>query len=154
MSNLGYLEPFMRLALKEALIAYKNDEVPVGAIIVKNGVVCGTGRNQVIEKGSVVSHAEINAINQASKFLKNYRLIDCDLYVTLEPCHMCAKAIADARIRNLYFGACEPKMGSIISIDNFLDSSHLNHRVSYSFGYLQDDSRKLLQDFFRNKRGK
>ena len=114
----------MHLALQQAMKAYQLDEVPVGAIIVKNNIVIGEGCNQVIANNSVSSHAEINAINNASKYLKNYRLVDCDIYVTLEPCHMCAKAIVDARIKNLYFGAAEPKSGAIISVDNFFKKDH------------------------------
>ena len=89
----------------------------------------------------------------ASKKLNNYRLIGCDIYVTLEPCHMCAKAIIDARLSNLFFGAMEPKTGSIVSIDRFLDASHLNHKVNYSFGYLEADVASLLRSFFKDKRG-
>jgi tRNA(adenine34) deaminase len=143
---------FMSLALYQAQKASDLNEVPVGAVVVKNNQVISTGFNQVISHNSVASHAEINAIFLASQALGNYRLIDCDLYVTLEPCHMCAKAIVDARIKNLYFGALEPKTGAIVSIDSFLDSSHLNHRVNYSSGHLAPDSANLLKSFFRSKR--
>ena len=95
---------FMALALKEAKKAYALDEVPVGAVVVKNGEIVGAGFNQVISQKSVASHAEINAIISASNSLDNYRLNECDIYVTLEPCHMCAKAIVDARFKNLFFG--------------------------------------------------
>ena len=143
---------FMTLALDQAKKAYDLDEVPVGSIIVKNDEVISASFNQVISQNAVSSHAEINAIEIASKKLNNYRLIDCDIYVTLEPCHMCAKAIVDARLKNLFFGALEPKTGAIISIDRFLDASHLNHYVTYSSGYLQEDSANLLRNFFRSKR--
>tara|TARA_X000001036_G_scaffold359257_1_gene341908 strand:- start:1352 stop:1828 length:477 start_codon:yes stop_codon:yes gene_type:complete len=143
---------FMHLALEQAVKAYQLDEVPVGAIIVKNNVVIGAGCNQVIADNSVSSHAEINAINTASQYLKNYRLIDCDLYVTLEPCHMCAKAIVDARIKNLYIGALEPKSGAIVSVDNFLKKEYLNHIVSYEYGFLDNESSDLLINFFSSKR--
>ena len=139
-------------AMKMAKLAYDNDEVPVGAIIVKNEKIIGRGFNQVITKNSVSSHAEINAINQASKFTKNYRLNGCDIYVTLEPCHMCAKAIVDARINTLYFGAHEPKTGAIESIDQFLNRDHLNHKVLFSGGHLRESSAELLRKFFRLKR--
>ena len=115
-----YINHFMIEAMKMAKLAFDNDEVPVGAIVVNNGEIIGRGFNQVITKHSVSSHAEINAINQASQYIQNYRLKDCDIYVTLEPCHMCAKAIIDARIKSLYFGAHEPKTGAIESIDQFL----------------------------------
>ena len=142
----------MTLALNEARKAQDIDEVPVGSIIVKNDEVISASFNKVISQNSVTSHAEINAINIASKKLNNYRLVDCDIYVTLEPCHMCAKAIVDARLKNLFFGALEPKTGAIISIDRFLDASHLNHRVNYSSGYLEDDAANLLKYFFQSKR--
>jgi len=144
---------FMSLALKEARKAYDLDEVPVGSIIVHDGEVISSSYNQVVSQNSVIAHAEINSIILASKELNNYRLIDCDIYVTLEPCHMCAKAIVDARLRNLFFGATEPKTGAIVSIDRFLDASHLNHKVNFSSGYLEADSASLLRSFFKDKRG-
>jgi tRNA(adenine34) deaminase len=143
---------FMALALKEAKKAYALDEVPVGAVVVKNCEIVGTGFNQVISQKSVASHAEINAIISASNSLDNYRLNECDIYVTLEPCHMCAKAIVDARFKNLFFGALEPKTGSVVSIDKFLDSPHLNHKVNYSSGHLKKESSLLMQSFFQTKR--
>ena len=147
-----YLEKFMALAMELAEIAFKENEVPVGAVIVQDGMVIGTGFNQVIKKNSVSSHAEIIAINSASQTINNYRLNECEIYVTLEPCHMCAKAIVDARLKNLYFAAPEPKTGSIISIDNFLDKKFLNHKVHYEHGILQQKSSKLLRNFFESKR--
>ena len=135
-----------------AKLAFDNDEVPVGAIVVNNGKIIGRGFNQVVAKNSVSSHAEINAINEASKFIKNYRLQGCDIFVTLEPCHMCAKAIVDARIDTLYFGANEPKTGAIESIDQFLDRDDLNHKVLYSGGYMKEQSSNLLKKFFQSKR--
>ena len=143
---------FMILALTLAEKAYKKDEVPVGAIVVKDGEVIGKGFNQVIYKNSVVSHAEINAINHAGRTLKNYRLNNCDIYVTLEPCHMCAKAIVDARINHVYFAAREPKTGAVGSIDKFFERDHLNHLVTFSGGHLEAESSKLLKSFFKSKR--
>ena len=148
------LNHFMVEAMKMAKLAYDNDEVPVGAIIVMNEKIIGRGFNQVITKNSVSSHAEINAINQASKFTKNYRLKGCDIYVTLEPCHMCAKAIVDARINSLFFGANEPKTGAIESIDQFLSRIDLNHKVVFSGGLMRDESSNLLRKFFQSKRRK
>jgi tRNA(adenine34) deaminase len=142
----------MQEALNQAKIAEKLDEVPVGAVIVLNSKIIASGHNLNIKTNSVINHAEIIAINNASKLLKNYRLVNCDLYVTLEPCHMCAKAIVDARIRNLYFAASEPKMGSIISKDNFLDKTFLNHRVHFEHGILAEESSKLLKSFFSSRR--
>ena len=139
-------------AMNMAKLAFENDEVPVGAIVVYNGEIIGRGFNQVIKKHSVSSHAEINAINQASQYMQNYRLKGCDIYVTLEPCHMCAKAIIDARIKSLYFGAHEPKTGAIESIDQFLFRDHLNHKVVFSGGHLHEQSSDLLRKFFQSKR--
>ena len=143
---------FMLEALNMADLAFQNNEVPVGAIIVKDRKIIGKGFNQVIQHHSVSSHAEINAIYDAGQTLQNYRLIDCDLFVTLEPCHMCAKAIVDARINSLYFGAIEPKTGAIQSIDFFLDHDHLNHKVKYSGGYMSNQSANLLKKFFKSRR--
>ena len=142
----------MNLAVHEAHKAFALDEVPVGAVIAKNGKVLGAGFNQVISSNSVSSHAEINAIQEAGKTLKNYRLNNCDIYITLEPCHMCAKAIVDARIKNVFFSTPEPKTGSIISIDNFFDKEYLNHRVSYKHGFLSEEGSELLKKFFKSKR--
>ncbi|EKO36104.1 cytidine and deoxycytidylate deaminase zinc-binding region [SAR86 cluster bacterium SAR86E] len=139
-------------AMHMARLAFDNDEVPVGAIVVNNGEIIGRGFNQVILKNSISSHAEINAINQASQFIKNYRLKGCEIYVTLEPCHMCAKAIVDARIDSLYFGANEPKTGAIQSIDQFLERDDLNHKVIFSGGHMQEQSSRLLKKFFQSKR--
>ena len=146
------IEKYMLQALKMAKLAFERDEVPVGAIIVMGEKVIGKGFNQVIQSNSVASHAEINAINQASQYLKNYRLTGCDIFVTLEPCHMCAKAIVDARINSLYFGTNEPKTGAIESIDRFLDRNDLNHRVIYSGGHMKEQSSNLLKKFFLSKR--
>jgi len=142
----------MTEAMNMAKLAFNNDEVPVGAIVVNNGKIIGRGFNQVVAKNSVSSHAEINAINEASQFIKNYRLIGCDIFVTLEPCHMCAKAIVDSRIDTLYFGANEPKTGAIESIDQFLDRDDLNHKVLYSGGHMKQQTSNLLKKFFQSKR--
>ena len=148
----NYINRFMVEAMNMAKLAFDNDEVPVGAIVVNNGEIIGRGFNQVRTKNSVSSHAEINAINQASQYMQNYRLKGCDIYVTLEPCHMCAKAIIDARMKSLYFGAHEPKTGAIESIDQFLYKDHLNHKVLFSGGHLQEQSSDLLRKFFQSKR--
>ncbi len=146
------IENFMMHAITLAKIAFNKNEVPVGAIIVKDGKVIGKGFNQVISKNSVASHAEINAINDASETLENYRLNNCDMYVTLEPCHMCAKAIVDARISHVYFAAREPKTGALESIDQFFYKYHLNHQVNFSGGHMEKESSKLLKDFFYSRR--
>ena len=148
-----YLNNYMSLAMSMAKIAYEKDEVPVGAVVVQDGKVIGKGFNKVISKNSVSAHAEIIAINNASQTINNYRLRNCEIYVTLEPCHMCAKAIVDARLDYLYFGANEPKTGAIESIDQFLNRDDLNHKVIFSGGHMQKESSEILKKFFRSKRG-
>ena len=143
---------FMGLAIQEAEKAFTNNEVPVGAIIIQQNKIIGKGRNRVIENQNVSSHAEIEAIIDASKNVKNYRLNKSTIYISLEPCHMCVKAIVDARIDKIVFAAPEPKTGSIISIDNLLDRISFNHKVSYRYGLMKEESSKLLKDFFRNRR--
>ncbi|MDA9963493.1 nucleoside deaminase [Gammaproteobacteria bacterium] len=143
---------FMSLAIQEAEKAFTNNEVPVGAIIVQQNKIIGKGRNRVIKNQNVSSHAEIEAIIEASKNVRNYRLNKSTIYISLEPCHMCVKAIVDARIDEIVFAAPEPKTGSIISIDNLLDRISFNHKVSYRYGLMKEESSKLLKDFFKNKR--
>lgn len=147
-----YEQRFMLEALELAKKAFQKNEVPVGAVLIQNNLIIGSGYNKVIGNNSVIAHAEIIAINEASKFLNNYRLLNTALYTTLEPCHFCAKAIVDARIQHVYFGASEPKTGAIISIDNFFEKPYLNHKVSFSSGYLKSESASLLQSFFQDKR--
>jgi tRNA(adenine34) deaminase len=146
------IEEFMLFAINAAKRARDCNEVPVGAVVVKDNSVIGTGFNSVIQDHSVSSHAEIHALNSASKALQNYRLLNCDLYVTLEPCHMCAKAIVDARIRNVYFATLEPKNGSLVSQDNFFDKRHLNHKVNFSYGLMEEEASHLLKSFFKSRR--
>ena len=147
-----YEDKFMRHAIGLARMTYDKNEVPVGAVVVKEGEIIGEGFNRVIAKNSISAHAEIIAINNASQNVNNYRLNGCDIYVTLEPCHMCAKAILDARLNYLYFGAIEPKTGAIVSIDRFFDRGDLNHKVTFRGGYMKKDSSKLLKGFFKSKR--
>jgi tRNA(adenine34) deaminase len=142
----------MSLAIQEAEKAFASNEVPVGAIIVQEDKIIGKGRNRVIASQNVTSHAEIEAIIDASKKVQNYRLNKSIIYVSLEPCHMCVKAIIDARIDEIVFAAPEPKTGSIISIDNLLDRISFNHKVSYRHGLMKEESSKLLKDFFKNRR--
>ena len=143
---------FMRLAIREAEKAFASKEVPVGAIVVQEDKIIGKGRNRVIANQNVTSHAEIEAIINASKKVQNYRLNKSTIYISLEPCHMCVKAIIDARIDEIVFAAPEPKTGSIISIDNLLDRITFNHKVSYRHGLMKEESSKLLKDFFKNRR--
>ena len=143
---------FMKRAIELARECFDAGEVPVGAVIVRNGKIIGEGKNKVIFDNDVTSHAEINAIRDASRRIKNYRLNECSMYVTLEPCHMCAKAAVDARMSSIIFAASEPKTGSLISIDNFFDKKELNHNPKYLHGLLKEESSKLLKDFFRLRR--
>ena len=145
-------EPFMIEALRMAQKAFQYNEVPVGAIIVKDKQIIGTGFNKVIRNNSSLFHAEMIAIYQAAQFLNNYRLTGTELYSTLEPCHMCAKAIVDARIDSLFFGALEPKSGAVRSVDHFFDQNHLNHKVEYSGGHGAESSAALLRKFFLTRR--
>ena len=142
----------MIAALEQARNAALIDEVPVGCIIALNDRIISVGSNKCISKSSPIRHAEIEAIEAACTVLKNYRLPDASIYVTLEPCHMCCMAIVNARIENLYFGAKEPKTGAVVSVDNFLDKKFLNHKVNYSGGYMERESSKLLKDFFATRR--
>ena len=143
---------FMKRAINLAMESFAEDEVPVGAVIVKDQKIIGEGKNKVVSKNDVSAHAEINAIRDASNSIKNYRLNECLMYVTLEPCHMCAKAAVDARLGSIIFAALEPKTGSIVSIDNFLDKNILNHSVNYQYGLMGKESSKLLKDFFQIRR--
>jgi tRNA(adenine34) deaminase len=139
-------------ALNEANKAFKKQEVPVGAIIVYKDKIIGRGHNQVIEKCSPVKHAEIIAIEMACKELRNFRLTGSEMYCTLEPCHMCAKAIVDARISKLFFACKEPKTGAVESIDNFFEKNYLNHKVKCIQSSHRQESKELLINFFSNLR--
>ena len=145
-------QSFMMRALELAVKSSNSNEVPVGAVITNNGVVIGEGRNKVISNNDVSAHAEILAIRNASEATKNYRLNKCVIYITLEPCHMCAKAILDARIDRLVFATPEPKTGSIISIDTLYDRLSFNHKIEVKHGLLADESANLLRTFFKARR--
>ncbi len=142
----------MNVALEEAQKAFSEDEVPVGAIIVKNNNIIAKGYNQVEKLNNSLSHAEIIAINNACLNLKDKFLFDCDIYVTLEPCVMCIGAIINSRISNLYFGAFQPKFGACGSVFDIPDLDKLNHSINVYSGILSDHSEKLLQDYFSKKR--
>ena len=143
---------FMHLALDEANKAYVNSEVPIGAIVVAEGQVIGTGFNQCIHHNQISAHAEMIAIRQASQYLNNYRLSQCDLYCTLEPCPMCAGAIIQARIRRLIIGADEPKTGAAGSVVDLFGLPSFNRHTSVLKGVLQEDCQNLLKQFFMQKR--
>lgn len=142
----------MRKAIHEAGKAEKIDEVPIGCVIVKDGKIIARGHNKREKEQLSISHAEINAIRKACKKLKSWRLEDCDLYVTLEPCPMCAGAIIQSRIRHVYFGASDPKGGSVCSCTSLFDVPEYNHHPEYTSGILQEECGDLLSSFFRRKR--
>ena len=142
---------FMKRALELGQMASSKGEVPVGAVIVKNGEIIGEGRNMREEKQNALSHAEIEAINMACKKINSWRLDECEMYVTLEPCPMCAGAIINARIKTLVFGAYDSKMGSIDSVVNLCDLPY-NHKVEVYGGIMEDDCKALMTDFFENLR--
>ncbi len=143
---------YMQLALALAKQAAQAGEVPVGAIIVKNDVVIGRGSNAPIVRHDPTAHAEIAAIRDASNYLKNYRLVDCTLYVTLEPCAMCAGAIQHARIGRLVFGAHDPKTGACGSVVNLMAETKLNHHTSVTSGIMAAECGAELSTFFSARR--
>ena len=142
----------MQLALDLAGQAANNSEVPVGAIVVKNGVVIGRGSNAPIQNHDPSAHAEIVAIRQASAALGNYRLIDCTLYVTLEPCAMCAGAMQHARIAKLVYGASDLKTGACGSVINLMSEPKLNHHTEVVGGLLAQECGAVLSNFFKQRR--
>ena len=142
----------MAHALELAVDARDAGEVPVGAVVVCNERIVGQGWNQLVGKSDPTAHAEINAIREAGKKLDNYRLNECSLYVTLEPCVMCAGAIVHARLATVVFGARDPKAGAAGSIVNLVESPLLNHQCKVIAGVLEDQCKTILQDFFRAKR--
>lgn len=145
-------EKFMKEALKEAKKAYLIDEVPVGAIIVKNGKIIARAYNQKETKMDTTKHAEILAIQKASKKLKSWRLIDCEMYVTLEPCQMCAGAIIQSRIKKVYIGTMDKKTGCCGSVFNMFEDYTFNHHVESESGIMQKECEGILKDFFKNLR--
>ena len=145
-------EYFMKQALKEAEKAYKKLEVPVGAVIVKDGKIIARGYNQKETKKDTTKHAEIIAIQKASKKLGSWRLIDCEMYVTLEPCSMCAGAIINTRLKKIYIGTRDEKTGAVGSVLNLLEDYKFNHKVEIERGIMQKECEKILKDFFKELR--
>ena len=143
---------FMRLALKEAQIAADSGEIPCGAVIVLDNIVIGKAHNQTEKINDATAHAEILAITQASQYLKNWRLKNTVMYVTKEPCPMCAGAIVLSRIKRVVWGMSDPKRGGAQSRFNILKDPNLNHKVDCTVGVLQDDCMILMQNFFKNIR--
>lgn len=143
---------FMELALKEAERAFREDEVPVGAVVVMNGKVVGRGRNRRERLRLVTAHAELEAMQKASRKIAAWRLENCDLYVTLEPCPMCAGAIIQARIRRLVFGAYDPKGGAAGGVVDLLGQKLFNHQVAVVGGILEERCSQNLKRYFTMKR--
>ena len=142
----------MKEALKEAKKAYDKDEVPVGCVIEKDDKIIARAHNLKETKNDTTNHAEILAIQKASKKLQSWRLLDCDMYVTLEPCSMCAGAIINSRIRNLYYGTKDEKTGAVGSVFNLLEDYTFNHKVEYQDGVLQEECEAILKQFFKQLR--
>jgi tRNA(adenine34) deaminase len=143
---------YMQLALQVAHEAAENGEVPVGAIVVKDGVIIGRGGNSPIDSHDPTAHAEIAALRNAAKNIGNYRLVGCSLYVTLEPCAMCTGAIQHARIERLIFGASDPKTGACGSVVNLMAEAKLNHHTEVLSGVLSEQCATLLSAFFKQRR--
>ena len=145
-------EFFMKKALEQACIALELDEVPVGAVIVRGNQIISMGHNLKEKSKDPTAHAEIMAIRLASATLGGWRLSDCDMYVTLEPCAMCCGAILQARIRKLYIGTMDPKGGAAGSLLNLLQDYSFNHKCEIETGLLQQECSQILKDFFKAKR--
>jgi len=145
-------EHYMQLALEEARAAFEENEVPVGAVIVHCGAVIATAHNQREQLQDPTAHAEMIAVTQAAAMLGSWRLEECTLYVTLEPCPMCAGAIVQARIPCVVFGATDPKAGAVTTLYQLLDDPRLNHRCEIRSGVLADQCAELLREFFRRQR--
>ncbi len=145
-------ERFMRSALDEALAAMENGDVPVGAVVVHDGRIIGRGRNERERLNDPTAHAEMIAISAAAEHLRSWRLNDCTLYVTLEPCIMCAGALVHARMGRLVFGTADPKAGACGSVFNVVNDGRLNHRVKTDFGTLEQPCASILHDFFARQR--
>ncbi len=145
-------QDFMQLALTEARQAAEAGEVPIGAVIVREGVIVARGQNRVLRSLDPTAHAEIVAMRAAANFVGNYRLLGCTLYVTLEPCAMCAGAMTHARIARLVYAAPDPKAGACGSVLAVLNHPQLNHQMLVEQGILAEESAELLRSFFRERR--
>ena len=152
--NRGSDESFMRVALQLAAKAYEADEVPVGAVVVRTGRIIARAWNQVELLKDATAHAEMLALTQAEAAVGDWRLTDCDLYVTKEPCVMCAGALVHVRMRRVVFGCADLRSGGAGGIINLLQHPALNHHCDITSGVLQNECAAILQDFFRKKRGR
>ena len=145
-------EYYMKEALKEAQKAYDKLEIPVGAVIVKDGKIIARAYNQKETKTDTTKHAEILVIQKASKKIEAWRLIDCEMYVTLEPCSMCAGAIINSRIKKVYIGAMDEKTGAVGSVFNLFEDYKFNHKVESETGILKEECENILKNFFKELR--
>ena len=145
-------EKYMKAAIKEAMKAQDIDEVPIGCVVVKDGKIIARGYNKREKEQDATSHAELKTLQKACKKLKSWRLVGCDIYVTLEPCLMCAGAIIQSRIENVYFGAYDPKGGAFGSSINVLDAKNINHRPNVCGGILEAECSQILKGYFKKKR--
>lgn len=145
-------EKYMKQAIKQAEKAYENLEVPVGAVIVKDNKIIARAYNQKESKNDTTNHAEILAIKKASKKLNSWRLLDCEMYVTLEPCSMCAGALIQSRIKKIYIGAMDKKTGACGSVLNLLEDYKFNHKVEVETGVMQNECENILKEFFKKLR--
>ncbi len=145
-------EYYMKKALKEAQKAYDKLEIPVGAVIVKDGKIIARAYNQKETKTDTTKHAEILAIQKASKKIEAWRLVDCEMYVTLEPCSMCAGAIINSRIKKVYIGAMDEKTGAVGSVFNLFEDYKFNHKVESETGILKEECENILKNFFKELR--
>jgi tRNA(adenine34) deaminase len=152
--NFNTHDYFMGEALKEAKKAYKKAETPIGCVIVKDNIIVARGHNEKEIKQDPTLHAEMTAIRKAGKKLNSWRLTDCDMYVTLEPCPMCAGALIQARIRKLYIGATDPKAGAVGSVINLMEIEKFNHKVEVQYGMLENECSQILKDFFKELRAR
>lgn len=147
-------EKYMKEAIRQAKKALALNEVPIGCVIVFEDKIIGRGYNRRVTDKNTLSHAELNAIRKASKKLGDWRLDDCEMYITLEPCQMCAGAIVQSRIKKVYAGCMNPKAGCAGSIMNLLQVEKFNHQVEFEEGLLGDECSKMLSDYFKDLRKK
>lgn len=145
---------YMFSALQEAEQAFEENEVPVGAVVVKDNKIIGRGHNQVERLKDATAHAEMIALTSAANHIGNWRLNDCSIYVTLEPCVMCTGALLSSRIRELYFSVFDPKFGACGSVYNLAEDGKTNHKINVFSGIYSEESKKLLQEFFDNLKKK
>ncbi len=145
---------YMKEALLEAKKAFEMEEIPIGAVIVKNNTIIARGHNLKETMKDPTAHAEIIAIRRASEVLRSWRLTDCDLYVTIEPCAMCAGSLVQARISRLIIGAMDPKAGATGSLYNIANDERLNHRIEVVHGVLENECSSIMKEFFKKLRSR